>query len=312
MTDTDVIEEEKFSDPDWTAKGNKRAHIQPKTLHTLWLNTGTLCNIECENCYIESSPRNDRLQFLEPDEVRTYLDEIERENLDTREIGVTGGEPFVNPDIMVILEECLRRDYDVLVLTNAMQPMKNHREDLLELHRASGENLTLRVSLDHYKKEYHEAERGAGTWSDTLEGLKWLSSHDVSIAVAGRTRWEEEPEEARSGYAALFRKKGIEIDAEDPDQLVLFPEMKEDGDVPEITENCWEKVGTDPDEIMCSSSRMVVKFRGEDRPVVQACTLIPYDRNFSLGHTLKESLQPVPLNHRNCAQFCVLGGGSCS
>ena len=51
----------KFRDPELTAKGEKRAKVALRALETLWFNTGTLCNLTCRNCYIESSPRNDRL-----------------------------------------------------------------------------------------------------------------------------------------------------------------------------------------------------------------------------------------------------------
>jgi hypothetical protein len=57
---------------------------------------------------------------------------------------------------------------------------------------------------------------------------------------------------------------------------------------------------------------MVVKRKGSTRPVVLACTLVPYDEQFELGTTLKEAAASVRLNHPHCAKFCVLGGGSCS
>ena len=90
----------KFRDPFITAKGEARAQVALRALETLWFNTGTLCNLTCRNCYIESSPRNDRLAYLTRDEVRDYLDEIARDGLPTRLIGFTGGEPFMNPDII--------------------------------------------------------------------------------------------------------------------------------------------------------------------------------------------------------------------
>jgi hypothetical protein len=43
-----------------------------------------------------------------------------------------------------------------------------------------------------------------------------------------------------------------------------------------------------------------------------ACTLLPYDDQFSLGATLAEAAPKVMLNHPHCAKFCVLGGASCS
>ncbi|MEM9735599.1 MAG: hypothetical protein AAF908_03220, partial [Pseudomonadota bacterium] len=67
-----------------------------------------------------------------------------------------------------------------------------------------------------------------------------------------------------------------------------------------------------PEDQMCATSRMVVKRRGAERPVVLACTLLAYDPQFELGETLKEASRPVALNHPHCAKFCVLGGASCS
>ncbi|MEO1173363.1 MAG: DUF4437 domain-containing protein, partial [Myxococcota bacterium] len=64
----------KFQDPDTTAKGETRATVPLQQLDTLWLNTGTLCNLACANCYIESSPQNDRLVYLTRDEARSFLD----------------------------------------------------------------------------------------------------------------------------------------------------------------------------------------------------------------------------------------------
>jgi len=63
---------------------------------------------------------------------------------------------------------------------------------------------------------------------------------------------------------------------------------------------------------MCAKSRMVVRRKGEAAPSVVACTLLPYDPRFDLGATLADAARAVPLNHPDCARFCVLGGGSCS
>src|SRR5262245_37821791 len=93
----------KFRDPDWTATGERRAKVPLDALRTLWINTGSLCNIECRNCYIESSPENDRLVYMTRAEVAGFLDEIARDGLPTREVGFTGGEPFMNPDIIEML-----------------------------------------------------------------------------------------------------------------------------------------------------------------------------------------------------------------
>jgi uncharacterized Fe-S cluster-containing radical SAM superfamily protein len=304
----------KFSHPDITAKGEARASVAFRRLQTLWINTGTLCNIECAHCYIHSSPTDDRLVYISADEVISYLDEIQREGLATREIGFTGGEPFMNPDILRMVEAALARGHEALILTNAMQPMMRPRvrAGLLTLKSRFGDKLRLRVSIDHHTEALHDAERGPGSFARAMEGLRWLAAEGFALAVAGRTTSGEAEAGERAGFAALFAREGIWLDALDPALLVLFPEMDEQADVPEITTACWGILHVDPAHIMCATSRMVVKRKGEARPRVVACTLLPDDPQFEFGTTLAESFGAVKLNHRHCAKFCVLGGASCS
>jgi uncharacterized Fe-S cluster-containing radical SAM superfamily protein len=306
------LDPEKFRDPDRTAAGEPRARVAFRELRTLWFNTGTLCNLTCRNCYIESSPTNDRLVYLTAAEVRGFLDEIAREELPTQEIGFTGGEPFMNPDLMDMLEDCLGRGFRALVLTNAMKPMRRLEGPLLGLRERYAGRLSIRVSLDHYTARLHELERGPRTFPPTLDGLCWLSANGFAVAVAGRTCWDEPEEALRAGYGRLFREHGVPVDASDPVALTLFPEMDEDADVPEVTEKCWGILGLDPAGIMCATSRMVVRRKGAKRPAVVACTLIAEDPAFEMGATLGETARQVKLNHPHCARFCVLGGGSCS
>ena len=310
--EADRLDPRKFSDPERTATGARRARVALEGLTTLWFNTGTICNLTCRTCYIESSPTNDRLAYLTADEVTAYLDEIAARDLPTLEIGFTGGEPFINPQFLPILEATLSRGFQVLVLTNAMRPMMKLADGLLALQQRYGDKLVLRVSIDHYTKDLHEVERGPRTWEPTLKGLAWLAENGFSLRAAGRSCWGEPEAEARRGYARLFASLALPIDARDPEALVIFPEMDASADVPEITEQCWDILGVAPQDIMCASSRMVVKRRGEARPVVMPCTLLPYQDDFVMGHTLAEAEASVPLKHPHCAKFCVLGGGSCS
>lgn len=306
------LDPSKFRDPAVTAKGERRATVQLSALRTLWINTGTLCNLACSNCYIESTPSNDRLAYISAAEIAAYLDEIERDRLPVELIGFTGGEPFMNADTIPALRDVLGRGFKALVLTNAMRPMRRFEEELLALNARFGDRLTIRVSVDHYTNELHERERGPRSWRPTIDGLRWLARRGFACAVAGRLNTGNSEVPIRSGYARLFASLGIGLDAFDPVQLVLFPEMDEHADVPEITEACWGILGRRPDDVMCASSRMVVKRKGAARPVVLACTLIAYDKQFELGPTLAEAARPIALNHPHCARFCVLGGAACS
>jgi MoaA/NifB/PqqE/SkfB family radical SAM enzyme len=302
----------KFQDPFITAKGERRAGVALRALETLWFNTGTLCNLTCRTCYMESSPRNDRLAYLTLADLRSYLDEIARDDLPTRLIGFTGGEPFLNPAIADMLRETLARGFDVLVLTNAMKPMRKRRDDLLALHAAYGKRLRLRVSLDHHTPAVHEAERGRRSWAPTIEGLLWLVRNGFAVDVASRMLTGQNEADLRAGFAALFDELDVPIDADDPVRLTVFPQMDIGRDVPEITEACWGILHKSPDDVMCASARMVARRREADRPAVLACTLLPYDAAFELGRTLADAAGPVQLNHPYCASFCVLGGAACS
>ena len=302
----------KFEDPNVTVDGKNRATVSLVSLRTLWINTGTLCNLTCKNCYIESSPQNDRLVYITREEVAAFLDEIERDSLGTEEIGFTGGDPFMNPDVLGMMNDALSRGFRVLVLTNAMKPMMKFADQLRDISQRYKDRLTLRVSLDHHSKTGHESERGPRSWKPALDGISWLRDHKFEINIAGRMFMGESEELARQGYDGLFSRLDLHLDAFDPSDLVLFPEMDAKIDVSEITTECWEILDVDPNSVMCASSRMVVKRKGAARPSVVACTLLPYDEDFELGSTLVDASNDVSLNHPHCAQFCVLGGAACS
>ena len=293
-----------------TLSGQPGTSVGLDALETLWFNTGTLCNLTCDNCYIESSPTNDALVFLGPDDVAAYLTQI-RGAACRPEVGLLRRAVRKSP------HERAHRDGmtgETLVLTNAMRPMQRQAvaKQLLHLNERFGKALTLRVSLDHYTSLLHEKERGIGSWSPTMKGIQWLFEHGFQTHIAGRTCWGESIDEARQGYDDLFRRYGWSIDAFKPNELVLFPEMELRTDLPEISTACWSILNKQPSDMMCARSRMVVKRRGRERPSVVACTLLPYDMAFELGETLDEAHRQVPLNHPHCARFCVLGGASCS
>ncbi len=312
---------EKFEHPDWTAKGERRASVPLIELETLWINTGSLCNITCRNCYIDSSPTNDRLVYLSASEVRAFLDEAQA--LGTCEIGFTGGEPFLNAALPDMLADALGRGFEALVLTNAMQPMQRPgiKQRLLALGAEHASRLTFRVSVDHHTEALHEVERGPGSWARTIEGVDWLAGNGFRIAIAGRSCWGESEAEARAGYGRLFAEKGWPVDASSRSELVIFPEMDGKTEVPEITTRCWGILNKQPRDVMCSTSRMVIKRKGAERPVVVPCTLLPDQPEFEMGATLADAARAdggmfdkgaVKMCHPHCAKFCMLGGGSCS
>lgn len=288
------------------------AKVAFERLQTLWINTGTRCNLACATCYIESSPRNDALAFIPARDVSGLLDEIARDGLPTRVIGFTGGEPFLNRDLPAMLADALGRGFETLVLTNAMKPMQRSARALLVLKARHGGRLALRVSLDHYTRELHELERGPASFEPAMQGLRWLAREGFAISVAGRMYSGESESIARGGYARLFADHGLPLDAFSPGSLVLFPEMDASAERSSPDETCWVASGRSASDMMCASSRMAVRRKGADRLSIVACTLLPHEPAFDLGSTLGEAVREVALVHPHCSTFCLFGGGSCS
>jgi hypothetical protein len=132
------------------------------------------------------------------------------------------------------------------------------------------------------------------------------------MSLATRLMWGESEEDTRKVFAKFISTNQLPIDPHSMKDLVTFTEMEVKKDTPEITTECWSILNKNPKTVMCSSSRMVVKKKGNKKPSVIACTLLPYDEAFDLGSSLKSSMQRIYLNHPHCSKFCVLGGSSCS
>ncbi len=305
-----MINKKLFLNKNFTSDGKRRAYVELKNIETLWFNTGTLCNLQCNDCYIESSPTNKNLQYINLLEVKKYIEEIKKNNLKTKLIGLTGGEPFMNPYIMDILKYLLENRFKVLVLSNGMRPIKIKFKELLSLPNLN--KLTIRISVDHFKKKRHESIRGSNTWKQVIKNLIWLSNNGLNLNIAAKIKHGDTENSMRQGFYKLFKRIKLRIDSFNKNELVLFPIMNYTEASTEITEDCWKILNKSPESVMCSNSRMIVKRKNEINTKVLPCTLITKDKEFELGHNLVTSSKKVFLNHPFCSQFCVLGNSSCS
>jgi predicted phosphodiesterase/pyruvate-formate lyase-activating enzyme len=278
-----------------------KPEIALTALQTLWINTGTLCNITCAGCFMESSPSNDALSYFTLADLIALLDEAPAT---LREIGFTGGEPFMNPEIMPMLQAVLARGLHALVLTNAMRPMQRHQAALARLLAAHPGQLSLRVSLDHFTADLHEALRGPGSFAPSLAGLRCLSAIGAPLSVAARTPWGQTEAMLRAGFAALFAAEGLRLNAQDQAELILFPEMDADSPLPPVTQAALAALPPDK-PLMCANARMAVRRRGAAAASLTPCTLLP-------ARELPGWESKITLDHPHCGRFCVYGGASCA
>lgn len=292
---------------DQTPDGSPRGFIQSYVLDELWLHTGTACNLACPFCLEGSKPGDNRLQLMRFDDAIPYIDEAL--TLGVKQFSFTGGEPFINKDMVRILDYALQHR-PCLVLTNATEPLIKRLKQLEPL-LGREHKLHFRVSLDHFDASKHDVGRGEGMFAMALQGLKALHEMGFALSVANQALPGISPEEAAKKFTEVFYAAGLPKDM----QRIEFPEFyppKSDVSAPQITQTCMTDFQTENSrrEFMCAFSRMVVKINGQTK--VYACTLVDDDPDYALGETLAESLQvPVSMKHHRCYS-CFQFGASCS
>jgi molybdenum cofactor biosynthesis enzyme MoaA len=300
---------EKSNDPTWlwTPEGQPRGYIESQTIRELWFHTGTNCNLACPFCLEGSKPGDHRIGFLTLDDVRPLV--AEALELGVEMFSFTGGEPFLNPWFIAILDHALDCR-PCHVLTNGTEPLRNRMARVLKL-KEKPNPLSFRVSLDHPDPVKHDESRGKGNFRMVLGTLGLLDAEGFQVSIARLILPGEDGEAVDRGYEPLLRAAALPPDL----SIVKFPDFLPPGsvaDVPHVTEHCMTSytIAAQRAEFMCSSSRMVVKKEG--RCGVYACTLVDDDPDFDLGDTLRESLDVrIRLKHHRCYS-CFAYGSTCS
>jgi len=171
----------------------------------LWVYTNFHCNLACAYCVVQSS-RKARARQLDPGRFRALVDEAIAAGF--TEIYLTGGEPFVPPDLVAMVEYAAAR-LDTVVLTNAMLFTGRRRRELQRL--AALPRLVLQSSLDGSNAERHDAWRGLGSWQRALDGLRYAASLGLPLRVAMTETPENHGDVAAT--RALLEPLGITGDA---------------------------------------------------------------------------------------------------
>ncbi len=167
----------------------------------LWLYTNFHCNLRCSYCSVASSPTA-RRRSMSPGRFRSLVDEAVDAGF--TEIYVTGGEPFLEPDIVAMVEYASERLPTVL-LTNAMLFRGRQRTELGRL--AGRPNLIVQTSIDGARAQTHDRNRGEGSWARAMEGVGIAADLGLPIRV-GMTKTEDNAAEVPE-LAAMLDSLGI-------------------------------------------------------------------------------------------------------
>jgi organic radical activating enzyme len=162
----------------------------------LWLYTNFDCNLSCDYCCSQSSPRA-AARRLPVDVARRACEEFA--GLGGREVLLTGGEPFLAPDLGELVGAAARW-VPVTILTNAMVFSRGARRRTLESLDPS--EVTMQVSLDSGTPELHDRHRGRGSFERARAGIELLRSLGFRVRVAA-TVDEDDASEERSLHVLL-------------------------------------------------------------------------------------------------------------
>jgi AdoMet-dependent heme synthase len=275
-------------------------------LDTLWFQVaGTLCNIACTHCFISCSPTNDAHEMLSLADVEPLL--AEARELGVREYYFTGGEPFLNRELLPILEATLRQG-PATVLTNGMLLRPEVCRELRALFDASDYSLDLRVSLDGFDAASHDTIRGAGVWDRVMIGLRNLADVGLNPAITVTTAAEGvASSEGRVRFLDVIRSFGFARP-----RLKVLPLFRIGAEETRTRAyEDWERLTTDAltdDDakvLQCSSCRMVTS-NG-----VYVCPILIDEPEARMGSTLAETLRPFPLRYGAC-HTCWVDGVTCT
>ena len=281
-------------------------HVPLLALDTLWFQVaGTLCNIECTHCFISSSPHNHAHEMMSLDDVKTRLGEARE--LGVREYYFTGGEPFMNREMLAILEVTLRQG-PATVLTNGMLLRPEVCARLRELFDASEYSLDIRVSLDGFDAASHDAIRGSGVWEKVMTGLRNLAAAGLNPVITVTTAAEGvETAEGRSLFLDLIRGFGFA-----KPRLKILPLFRIGAEERRTRAYAdWERVSSemleesDAGKLQCSSCRMVTS-RG-----VYVCPILIEQPEARMGASITETLHSFPLKFGAC-HTCWVDGVTCT
>jgi molybdenum cofactor biosynthesis enzyme MoaA len=275
------------------------------SLDTVWFQVaGTLCNLECTHCFLSCSPSNHAFGMMSLADVEPYL--VEAESLGVKEYYFTGGEPFMNKELLPILETTLSRG-PATVLSNGISIRRVEAERLAVLAEASEYSLDLRISLDGADAESNDAIRGAGSFDRALSGIQELARAGINPVVTVTGAFDgATTRQGRSSLLEFLRSIGLR-----QPRLKVMPllrigaEEKRKGAYSSEASLRGRALSKDDlDALQCSSSRMVTD-RG-----VYVCPILLDFPGARMGRTLSETLSPFRLAYAACTT-CHEEGLSC-
>ncbi len=276
-------------------------------LDTLWVQvTGTVCNIACKHCFISCGPKVETHKIMAAEDVVKALDDGASRGM--RTVWYTGGEPFVHPEILSLIDAALARA-PLGILSNGMLIDTELATELGRRFRDADYNLEIRVSLDGCTREENDSVRGRGVFDKACAGIENLAAAGLAPVVAV-SLLDNGTEGDQSAFVELLRELGVERP-----RVKWIPPFRIGREARRRGGRGyrdWERLTAEdvadpeaPHRLQCGTSRCVTS------EGVFPCPILINEPGFRMGDTLGEAIKPHPVDHKAC-HTCWVEGFSCS
>jgi radical SAM/Cys-rich protein len=153
--------------------------IRRRTLETLQVNLGYVCNQTCLHCHVNAGPtRTESMTAETAAHVLRYLEASGAAVLD-----LTGGAPELNPHFRLLASAARALDVRVIDRCNLTVLFEPGQEDLAAF--LAKERVEIVASLPCYTPELVDRQRGKGVYEKSIDALKLLNSLGYGVAGSG-------------------------------------------------------------------------------------------------------------------------------
>jgi radical SAM/Cys-rich protein len=143
--------------------------LRARSVETLQVNVGKLCNQACKHCHVDASPS--RTEIMTKETIELVLDAIRRFRFET--VDITGGAPELNPSFRYLVSEARALGSRVIVrhnLTVMFEPGQSDLPNFFREHRVE-----VVSSLPYFLEERTDAQRGRGVFQKSIAALRRLN-----------------------------------------------------------------------------------------------------------------------------------------
>jgi radical SAM/Cys-rich protein len=151
-------------------KAKLSSPLSKKKITVLQINLGKRCNITCNHCHVEASPK--RTEELTP-EVCEQLIEVIQRFPEIKIVDLTGGAPEMNYGFKPLLEAAKANNKLVIVRSNLTIYFEDGFGDLPEYF--AKHRVRVVASLPCYLQDNVDKMRGKGVFDGSIRALQWLN-----------------------------------------------------------------------------------------------------------------------------------------